>query len=99
VATTSAAEISSAVWSSFTRPRWMDRAACRGAPLELFFPPRGRPTYYEKVPAEAAALCRTCPVREECWDHALSLPACVQGVYAGHSHRERLAMLRKARAS
>lgn len=41
---------------------WMDQAACRYKPAELFFPAKaGR-----RLIAEAAAICRTCPVIEDC---------------------------------
>ena len=36
---------------------WRDRARCRGADTELFFPGKD-----SVLPEEAAALCQACPV-------------------------------------
>lgn len=41
---------------------WRRRAACRDQPTELFFPHRGE----EAMRRLALAICRRCPVREEC---------------------------------
>ena len=46
------------------RPRWMAAAACRGAPIELFFPARGAST------RRARAYCERCAVQTECADYA-----------------------------
>jgi WhiB family redox-sensing transcriptional regulator len=67
-----------------------DQAACRGMPLELFFPTgelcaaSGR---------KAVAVCRTCPIRLPCLDAALANrePA---GVWGGFLPQERAEMLR-----
>lgn len=61
---------------------WMDQAACSGADPDLFFPERGDPT------AEAKAVCRACPVRQQCLDHALANREKF-GVWGGMSERER----------
>jgi WhiB family transcriptional regulator, redox-sensing transcriptional regulator len=49
---------------------WMDRAACKGTDLSLFFPAPPAPTGRKAAPAaditEAVAYCRRCPVRDEC---------------------------------
>ena len=37
------------------RPAWMDQAACRGEPSQLFFPRN------EGVSEEALSFCRRCP--------------------------------------
>ena len=56
-------------------PEWMDVAACRGEPSEVFFGPpvgarrgRGRPW----SPARAKAICAFCPARERCLEFALT---------------------------
>lgn len=42
---------------------WEDRAACRGEPLEVFFPEgTDRDSAYE----QAKSICATCTVREPC---------------------------------
>lgn len=48
--------------------RWLGDASCRDLPLEkisLFFVDAGR-----SLSHEAQAICRSCPVRVECLDHA-----------------------------
>lgn len=50
---------------------WMEQAACAGADPDLFFPhvTRGENHNQHKL-AEAAAFCRVCPVRAECYQYA-----------------------------
>ena len=48
-------------------PDWLDDAACKGTPTKWWFPDTGHQT-----PPEAKALCRTCPVRDECLAEALA---------------------------
>ncbi len=64
------------------RPGWMAAGACRGEPLDTFFPVRGEPTDRVK------ALCRRCPVRRECADYAHEHPDLV-GIWGGLSQKER----------
>lgn len=42
-------------------PAWIKHAACRGAPLELFFPPD-----HHHDNTLGKEFCRTCPVTNEC---------------------------------
>lgn len=71
----------------FTRPAWMDDAACRDEPTALFFPKRGEST------DRAKAICARCPVREECLDYSLETPTAdgtsVVGIWGGLSDRQR----------
>lgn len=62
---------------------WWDRGACVGVDPALFFPARGEST------TEAKRICRACPVREECLDHALTPPLERFGIWGGLSERER----------
>lgn len=65
--------------------RWWERAACRGMPIELFFPGRGDTSI-----REALAVCADCPVREECLDDALSHSReGTYGIWGGMSERQR----------
>jgi len=48
------------------RPEWHQRAACRSAGPSVFV--RGPKATYEAV----RALCRDCPVRQECLEAALA---------------------------
>lgn len=47
------------------RPAWMTRAACRGEPLETFFPERGGSH------RRAREMCAGCPVQPDCLSFAL----------------------------
>jgi WhiB family redox-sensing transcriptional regulator len=49
---------------------WQRQAACADAPAHLFFPGAGGKGYRPGL-----AYCRRCPVRVECLDYALGLPA------------------------
>ena len=52
---------------------WRTRAACRGPETALFFPPSSSERREDRDVREsrAKAICRQCPVRSECLDHAL----------------------------
>lgn len=66
---------------------WRDKANCKGADIELFFPNgRGRQTL-ERI-AQMKACCNGCSVRKECLDFALNNDI-HDGVYGGLSPRER----------
>jgi WhiB family transcriptional regulator, redox-sensing transcriptional regulator len=73
---------------------WREQAACVGTPTEWWFPvdDHGR-AVADEVPYEADRLCGVCPVRSECYDHALRSER--YGVYAG-IHEVRRAALRRA---
>lgn len=70
-------------WRSLIeRPEWMDRAACIGAPFEVFFPTRGADVDAAKV------ICRCCQVRSECLAYALNTGE-KYGIWGGTSERQR----------
>ncbi|MFZ0667157.1 MAG: WhiB family transcriptional regulator, partial [Acidimicrobiales bacterium] len=72
------------------RPAWMDDAACRGAPSEVFFPTRGESS------APAKSLCAQCPVQSECLELALSVELTEDiGVWGNPNARERRALRAK----
>lgn len=75
-------DVATTLQELLSRPAWMARAACRGEPLELFFPERGQST------APAKAICARCPVREECLEHALDGHD-IHGIFGGLSERQR----------
>ncbi len=58
--------------------RWVSRAACNPMTGDLFF----REEKHEPVPTEAKRLCRMCPVREQCGEHAL-VTGEVEGMWGG----------------
>jgi WhiB family redox-sensing transcriptional regulator len=64
---------------------WRDRAACRGADLEVFFPGRGEPA------EPARRICAACPVRQPCLEFALS-HGIVHGIWGGLAERDRRAL-------
>jgi WhiB family redox-sensing transcriptional regulator len=61
---------------------WMSEAACQGVDSDLFFPERGDDL------SGAKAVCRQCPVREDCLEHAL-VNREHYGIWGGMSERER----------
>lgn len=67
---------------------WHDRAACRDADPEQFFPPFGVNA------TEAKEVCGICDVRDECLQYALH-EGIVYGVWGGMSERERMALRRR----
>ena len=72
-----------------TRTDWFDEAACRGTGTDVFFP------VSEGDADEAKKLCATCPVREECLEHALSMSPAPEGVWGGLTRIERHRLTRR----
>jgi len=69
---------------------WRNRAACRGLDPDIFYPASDEDSW------EAKAVCDTCPVRQPCLEHALSLRE-REGVWGGLTERERRRILRQRR--
>ena len=69
---------------------WVSKAACRGMPLETFYPAVGT------SPKEALETCGRCPVREECLEFALTTnhQHSYDGIWGGKLVSERRAILR-----
>lgn len=69
-----------------TRPRgqgWRERAECRFLAPSLFFPD-------DRAGVEAArAVCRICPVQQECLEYALAHNL-TYGIWGGYSERARI---------
>ena len=77
----------------------LDGAACKGAPLDLFFGPDAEfVTTRQKREAAAKAICARCPVRLDCLDYALDIDQ-TYGVWGGLNEDERRALRRQRRAS
>ena len=70
---------------------WQEKANCKGANADLFFPERGAST------RKAKTICAACQVRVECLEFAL-LESEKFGIWGGLSERERR-RIRKQRAS
>ena len=49
---------------------WQDSANCKGLPTDLFYPGRGT-----AIPKVIKDRCSSCPVKEECLEHALKYEA------------------------
>lgn len=70
---------------------WKVDSACRDLPTEMFFPDDHRGNDRLRY-REAVAVCRTCTVRVECLDYALTVERQVRGsfgVFGGLTPRER----------
>lgn len=73
---------------------WRNQAACQGIDVELFYP-----TAEDDIAAEPAkAVCDNCGVRFACLEWALSTRE-REGVWGGHTERERRRILRQRRKS
>ena len=71
---------------------WFGMAACKGK-TELMFPKQHKDITYI---AQARALCRTCPVIDNCLEYALEFPpADMHGVWAGLTSRQLAAEQRR----
>jgi WhiB family redox-sensing transcriptional regulator len=71
---------------------WRDLAACRDEDPELFFPIGTGPAA-DADAQRAKAVCRSCPVREQCLTFALSSGQ-DSGVWGGLTEEERRALRR-----
>lgn len=73
---------------------WQALGACRDTDSDVFFPP----SHFEHKPErearenEAKAICRSCQVRAECLEWALSTKE-PHGVWGGYSESERKQIL------
>lgn len=83
-----AADVSRPTWDTDTS--WQDRALCRGADPNLFFPPQTAETKEEKLAREARAkeVCVRCPVRSQCLAYALRTREPF-GIWGGLNETER----------
>ena len=78
---------------------WRVQANCRGENAVHFFAPGHLERKAEKDLREgsARALCRSCPVRDECLDHALETLE-PHGIWGGMNELERRRLLRRRSA-
>ncbi|HEY6531627.1 MAG TPA: WhiB family transcriptional regulator [Acidimicrobiales bacterium] len=71
---------------------WSSKAACQGLAPDIFYPSSD-----DDLEAEPAkVVCRACPVREACLEHALMVRE-KDGVWGGATERERRRMIRQRR--
>ncbi|MFI5673268.1 WhiB family transcriptional regulator [Streptomyces cellulosae] len=75
---------------------WREHAACRHEDPDLFFPiGTTGPALVQQE--QAKAVCRRCPVQEQCLEWALDTGQSI-GVWGGTSENERRALKRRAAA-
>ncbi|MEV0694268.1 MULTISPECIES: WhiB family transcriptional regulator [unclassified Streptomyces] len=75
---------------------WRTRAACRDEDPDLFFPiGTSGPALLQTE--QAKAVCRRCPVRQQCLDWAMDSGQSL-GVWGGTSETERRALKRRLKA-
>jgi len=66
---------------------WIDKAACKGK-QDLFYGPDNERTRAKGIrEAKAKLVCFTCPVLDQCQDHAMNNPE--YGVWGGMTEEER----------
>ena len=71
---------------------WQRLASCRGAEQSVFFHPEGeRGVARRRRVAQAKLICESCPVRQQCRDHALRVGE-PYGTWGGLSETERREM-------
>jgi WhiB family transcriptional regulator, redox-sensing transcriptional regulator len=78
---------------------WQLHAACRGMDSETFFHPDGqRGRARTERERKAKSICQTCPVMDQCREHALSVRE-PYGVWGGLTEDERLAIYRQGKGA
>jgi WhiB family redox-sensing transcriptional regulator len=76
---------------------WQLHGACRGADSSLFFhTDNERGLARESREQRAKAICRSCPVLEQCREHALAVQE-PYGIWGGLGEIERREMFRRQR--
>lgn len=75
--------------TSTTASNWRNHAACKGMPLDVFFP-----TSQGDHCSAARKICTPCPVATYCLDDALAAGTDLAGIWAGTSQKQRRAILR-----
>lgn len=86
--------------SEVLQPRpWTEHAACKGKTNLFETPPSERPSRTPRTPRvlAARAICRTCPVLNECrqWVLAHQQDPCPHHIVAGMTRTERMTQRRK----
>jgi WhiB family transcriptional regulator, redox-sensing transcriptional regulator len=73
-----------------TNDDWQLKALCRGNHAYLFFPPSTfeRKEDRERRETKAKAICGVCPVRAECYQHAVAIREPF-GIWGGLTEVER----------
>lgn len=69
---------------------WLNRSACKGLDPTVFYPST------DEEADEAKAVCFTCPVQEDCLEHAIGNRE-HNGIWGGATERERQRIIRRRR--
>jgi len=78
---------------------WQERGLCQSADATVFFAPDSeRIREREKREAAAKRVCAECPVRQQCLEHALSVPEQF-GIWGGLTELERAEEARRRRGA
>jgi WhiB family redox-sensing transcriptional regulator len=73
---------------------WQYDGACRDTdPEQFFLEPNMRGLNKRNREVAAIKICNTCPVKQACLDHALSVPE-IFGVWGGMTEEDRLEILK-----
>lgn len=73
---------------------WMDDAACRVAPIDLWYDPdHERPEARDARVEAARSICDACPVRSECLETSI-VNLEPYGIWGGLTYGERSALIR-----
>lgn len=67
---------------------WYGQALCRDHPTDLFFPDDQHGTDKRRIEDAAKSVCKKCPVRIACAEHALLTPE-HYGIWGAMTPRER----------
>ena len=83
-----------------TEPLWRSDARCRQQNAGYFFAPGHLERKEDKDAREGAAraLCRACPVQQQCLDYALTVQE-PHGIWGGMNELERRRLLRQRAAA
>ena len=68
----------------YTAKNWRDGASCAQIGGDLWFPEKGA----RHDARQAKRICESCPVRELCFEYALTLPTVHHGIWGGKVPRE-----------
>jgi WhiB family redox-sensing transcriptional regulator len=75
---------------------WQYDGACNGVDPEAFFlEPSTRGKSKREKEQKAIAICKTCPVKQVCLEHALSIPEYF-GVWGGMTEDQRQTIIKRS---
>jgi WhiB family transcriptional regulator, redox-sensing transcriptional regulator len=86
--------VSKALKPVYDKWEWQYDGACRDTdPEQFFLEPNMRGLNKRNREVAAIKICNTCPVKQACLDHALSVPE-IFGVWGGMTEEDRLEILK-----